>query len=141
MEKAWVYETLFFQVVIVTLKEKKRYIKKIQGRSKLVLCIAEINYVNKSKVTCSFRIILYGLYFLAPFIFLLLLPLGTRSILVNFSPPGFYGPVKDLIVHMNGIEKVVQNEFEVRIQCCFEPFEAIFGLYENHSACLLNRIY
>ena len=42
MEKAWVYETLFFQVVIVTLKEKKRYIKKIQGRSKLVLCIAEI---------------------------------------------------------------------------------------------------
>ena len=42
MEKAWLYETLFFQVVIVTVKEKKDALKKIQCRSKLVLCITGI---------------------------------------------------------------------------------------------------
>ena len=37
--------------------------------------------MNKSKVTNSLRGILYGLHFLAPFIFLLLLSIGTRSTL------------------------------------------------------------
>ena len=42
MKKAWLYETLLFQVVIVTVKEKKDALKKIQCRSKLVLCITGI---------------------------------------------------------------------------------------------------
>ena len=42
MEKAWLYETLFFQLVIVTVKEKKVALKKIQCRSKLVLCMTGI---------------------------------------------------------------------------------------------------
>ena len=41
MEKASLYELLFFQVAIVTLK-KKDALKKIQCRSKLVLCITRI---------------------------------------------------------------------------------------------------
>ena len=40
MEKAWLYELLFFQVAIVTLK--KNALKKIQCRSKLVLCMTRI---------------------------------------------------------------------------------------------------
>ena len=33
MEKAWLYETFFFQVVIVTVKEKKDALKKIKRRN------------------------------------------------------------------------------------------------------------
>ena len=59
----------------------------------------------KIKDTSSFRGILYGLYFLAPFFFLLLLSIGTRSTLAKIcggggaggsqTPPlrDFYGPV------------------------------------------------
>ena len=42
MEKAWLYETLFFQLGIVTVKEKKDALKTIQCRSKLVLCMTGI---------------------------------------------------------------------------------------------------
>ena len=79
--------------------------------------------MNKSKVTSSFRGILYGLYFLAPSIFLLL-SIGRRSTLAKIwgaggaggggcdpppppQPRGFYGPacintqrdVTDLVNH------------------------------------------
>ena len=42
MEKAWFYEILFFQVVIVMVKDKKRCTIKVQCQSKLVLCITGI---------------------------------------------------------------------------------------------------
>ena len=42
MEKAWFYEILFFQVVIVMVKDKKRCNITEQCQSKLVLCITGI---------------------------------------------------------------------------------------------------
>ena len=72
---------------------------------KLILCITG----NESKITSSLQGILYGLYCLAPFIFLLLLSIGTRSTLAkiwgDFSPRppnpfGFYGPEPNVALFM-----------------------------------------
>ena len=42
MEKAQLYETLFFQVVIVTVKEEKDTLKRYNVGPKLILCITGI---------------------------------------------------------------------------------------------------
>ena len=43
MEKTWFYGILFFQVVIVIVKDKKKdALWKVKCQSKLVLCITEI---------------------------------------------------------------------------------------------------
>ena len=57
----------------------------------LFYALQELHYVNKSKVTGSFRGNWYGLYFLALFYFSLLLSIGKRSTLAKIcggcSPP------------------------------------------------------
>ena len=50
MEKAWFYEILFFQVVLVIVKDKKKNaLQKIQCQSKLVLFITGIALHEQEK--------------------------------------------------------------------------------------------
>ena len=82
-----IYETFFFQVAIVTVKEKKDALKKLKrcnvGQNQFY-ALQELHYMNKGKVISSFRGILYGFYFLASFIFLLLVSIDTRSTLAKY---------------------------------------------------------
>ena len=56
MEKAWFYEILFFQVVIVMVKDIKRCTIKDTLSIKIsFMQLQELQYVNKSKVTSSFQ--------------------------------------------------------------------------------------
>ena len=57
--------------------------KKCYVNQNLFYALQGLHYVNKSKVTNSFRGIWYGLYFLAPFHFWLLLSIGKRSTLAK----------------------------------------------------------
>ena len=54
----------------------------------LFYALQELHYVNKSKVTVSFRGNWYGLYFLALFDFSLLLSIGKRSTLAKILGTG-----------------------------------------------------
>ena len=55
-EKGMVYEILFFQVVIVMVKDKKRCTIKNAVSIKIsAMQLQKLHYVNKSKVTSSFQ--------------------------------------------------------------------------------------
>ena len=57
-------------------RKKKMHYKRYNVNQNYFYALEELYYVNKSKVTSSFWGILYGLYFLAPFFFSLLLSIG-----------------------------------------------------------------
>ena len=86
MEKAWFYEILFFQAVIVMVKDKKRCTVKDTMSIKISFMHYR-NYFTRAKVayqevTDSFRGIC-GLYFLTPFFFSLSLLIGKSLTLVK----------------------------------------------------------
>ena len=55
MKEAWFYEILFFQVIIIMVKDKKRCSFKGTMATKIVLCITGITLQAQSNVTSSFR--------------------------------------------------------------------------------------
>ena len=69
MKKTWFYEILFFQVVIVRVKDKKRCTIKYTMSIKIsAMQLQELHSVNKSKVTSSFQgvciVRIFGSFFL-----------------------------------------------------------------------------
>ena len=69
MKKTWFYEILFFQVVIVRVKDKKRCTIKYAMSIKIsAMQLQELHSVNKSKVTSSFQgvciVCIFGSFFL-----------------------------------------------------------------------------
>ena len=69
MKKAWFYEILFFQMVIVMVKDEKRCTIKYTMSIKIsAMQLQELHYVNKSKVTSSFEgvciVCIFGSFFL-----------------------------------------------------------------------------
>ena len=108
-EKSMVYQILFFQVVIVMVKNKKRCtIKYIMSIKISAMQSQELHYVNKSKVTSSFQVICIASIFWLLFFYSLSMSIGKRSTLAKIwgggcsspSPPfsGFYGPVLYIII-------------------------------------------
>ena len=97
-EKGMVYETLFFQVVIVMVKDKQRCTIKYTMSNKIsAMQLQELHYLNKSKVASSFQGIC-SLYFLAPCscFYSLSMSIGRRSTLAKIwgwlqppQPPWF----------------------------------------------------
>ena len=76
MEEEWFYEILFSKWQPSWQNTKKMHYKRYNVNQNYFYALEELYYVNKSKVTSSFWGILYGLYFLAPFFFSLLLSTG-----------------------------------------------------------------
>ena len=73
MEKAWFYEKLFSEVVMVMVKDKKIHHKRYNFNQNKFYAFHE---VDKSNVTNGFQRIGSGLYFFAPFSFSLPLSIG-----------------------------------------------------------------
>ena len=97
MEKAWFYERLFFEVVIVMIKIKKYIIN-----DKISIKISFMGYMKWAiaMLPIVFEKLELVYIFFATFFFSLLFSIGKRSILAKIcggcstpSPPGFYGPV------------------------------------------------
>ena len=68
MEKAWFHEKLFSEVVMVMVKDKKIHHKRCNFNQNKFYALHE---VDKRNVTNGFQRIGSGLYFFAPFSFLL----------------------------------------------------------------------
>ena len=109
-EKSMVYQILFFQVVIVMVKNKKRCTIKYTMSIKIsAMQLQELHYVNKRKVTSSFQVICIACIFWLLFFYLLSMSISKRSTLAKIwggglqlpQPPppflGFYGPVLYII--------------------------------------------
>ena len=104
-EKAWICEILFYQVAIVMVKDKNRCTVKDTMSIKISFMQYK-NYITWTRVTrnltSSFRGIWYGLHFLAPFYFSLLLSIGERSTLAKIwwglQPPRFLRSCAVLVV-------------------------------------------
>ena len=73
MGKAWFYEKLFSEVVMVMVKDKKIHHKRYNFNQNKFYAFHE---VDKSNVTNGFQRIGSGLYFFAPFSFSLSLSIG-----------------------------------------------------------------
>ena len=110
-EKGMVYQILFFQVVIVMVKNKKRCTIKYTMSIKIsAMQLQELHYVNKRKVTSSFQVICIACIFWLLFFYLLSMSISKRSTLAKIwggrlqlpQPPppflGFYGPVLYIII-------------------------------------------
>ena len=79
-EKGMVYETLFFQVVIVMVKDKQRCtIKYTMSKKISAMQLQALHYLNKSKVASSFQGICIAC------IFWLLIPIHYQCQLVKLQ--------------------------------------------------------
>ena len=123
MEKAWFHEKLFSEVVMVMVKDKKIHHKRCNFNQNKFYALHE---VDKRNVTNGFQRIGSGLYFFAPFSFLLSLSnkivifsknLGGCSPPALPPPTGFYGPVKHFpFSRYSNSEKNLEKKGEVSLK-------------------------
>ena len=105
MKKVWLYEILFFQMVIAMVKDKKRCTIKDTMSIKISFMHYR-NYITRAKLKLPvvFEEFDLGYIFWLLFFFSLSLPIGKRSTLTKIwrdcsppvppPPPGFYRPAK-----------------------------------------------
>ena len=84
MKKAWFYEQLFSEVVMIMVKDKKIHHRRYNFNQNKFYALHE---VGKSNVTNGFQRIGGGLYFFAPFSFSLSLSIGKWSSLGKIWGP------------------------------------------------------